>query len=254
MERRTFLGIAAAGAAATLVDRSAIAQQTPKIRNVVLVHGLFADGSCWSEVIARLQQQGINATAVQNPLTSLQASVDATRRILALQQGPVVLVGHSFSGMIVTEAGADPQVAALVYVAARAPDAGEDYSLLAKRFPTPPATAGIVWSEDEGRLGEEAFLRDFAGDLPRDKARVLYAVQEPFRRSLLADKTTHAAWRSKPSWYVVSTQDRTINPDLQRFMAKRMGAKTVELNASHLSLISQPDAVTKVILEALGTV
>jgi len=251
MKRRNFIGLAAGAAAATLVGRSAVAQSSLTVRNVVFVHGLFADGSCWSDVIARLQRMDVNATSVQNPLTSLAEAADATRRVLAVQQGPVVLVGHSFSGMIVTEVGVDPKVAGLVYVAARAPDAGEDYAALAKGFPTPPASAGIVWSDDEGRLSEEAFLRDFAGDVPRDRARVLYAVQEPFKRSLLADKTSHAAWRSKPSWYVVSKEDRTINPDLQRFMAKRMGAKTTELNASHVSLISQPDAVTAVILEAL---
>ena len=223
-----------------------------KARNVVLVHGLFADGSCWSEVIARLQPKGLRVTSVQNPLTSLQEAVDATQRALALQEGPTVLAGHSFSGMIVTEAGVDPKVSALVYVAARAPDAGEDYTALAKQFPTPPATAGIVWSQDYGRLTEEAFLRDFAGDVAQDKARVLYAVQAPFKRSLLADRTTHAAWRSKPSWYAVSTEDRTINPDLERFMAMRMGAKTIELKSSHVSLISHPDAITNLILEAVG--
>ncbi len=252
INRRTFVTMAAAGAASTLFQGTAAAQPAPKARNVVLVHGLFADGSCWSEVIARLQQKGIQVTAVQNPLTTLRDAVDATKRVLAMQQGPTVLVGHSFAGMIVTEAGVDPKVSALVYVAARAPDAGEDYTALAKWFPTPPASAGIVWSDDEGRLSEEAFLRDFAGDLPADKARVLYAVQEPFKRRLLGDKTTHAAWRSKPSWYAVSTDDRTINPDLERFMAKRMGAKTIEVKASHLSLISQPDTITNLILEAAG--
>jgi pimeloyl-ACP methyl ester carboxylesterase len=171
-----------------------------------------------------------------------------------VQQGPTVLVGHSFSGMIVTEAGIDPKVSAVVYVAARAPDAGEDYTALAKGFPTPPASAGIVWSGDWGQLSEEAFLRDFAGDLPADKARVLYAVQAPFNRALLTGKTTHAAWRSKPSWYAVSTEDRTINPDLERFMAKRMGAKTIEVKASHLALISQPDVIANLILEAAGQV
>ena len=137
-------------------------------------------------------------------------------------------------------------------MAARARDAGEDYTALAKTFPTPPATAGIVFDGDEGRLSEAAFLRDFAGDLPEAKAKVLYAVQEPFHKALLTGKTTHAAWRSKPSYYAVSTDDRTINPDLERFMAKRMGAKTIEVKASHLSLISQPDEITKLILEAAG--
>jgi len=133
---------------------------------------------------------------------------------------------------------------------ARAPDAGEDYAAVAKRFPTPPASAGVVFDGDEGRLGEQAFLRDFAGDLPEAKARALFAVQWPFHKALLTGKTTHAAWRSKPSWYAVSTEDRTINPDLQRFMAKRMGAKTIELKASHVSLISQPEVIANLILEA----
>jgi pimeloyl-ACP methyl ester carboxylesterase len=145
-----------------------------------------------------------------------------------------------------------PNVSALVYVAARAPDAGEDYTALAKKFPTPPATAGIVFDGDEGRLSEAAFLRDFAGDLPEAKAKVLYAVQWPFHRALLAGKTTQAAWRAKPSYYAVSTQDRTIDPDLQRFMAKRMEAKTIEVKASHLSLISHPEEITRLVLEAAG--
>jgi pimeloyl-ACP methyl ester carboxylesterase len=194
----------------------------------------------------------MNATAVQNPLTTLDEAVASAERALALQDGPTVLVGHSFSGMIITEAGVDPKVMSLVYVAARAPEAGEDYAALAKQFPTPPATAGIVWSGDWGQLSETAFLRDFAGDLPEAKARVLYAVQAPFARALLAGKTTRAAWRSKPSWYAVSAEDRTINPDLERFMAKRMGATTIEVKASHLSLISQPDIIAKLILEAAG--
>jgi pimeloyl-ACP methyl ester carboxylesterase len=252
MDRRRFVSMAAAAAAVSPLLQGAAAQPAPKAQNVVLVHGLFADGSCWSEVIARLQPKGIQVTSVQNPLTTLKAAVEATQRALALQQGPTVLVGHSFAGMIITEAGVDPKVSGVVYVAARAPDAGEDYAALAKQFPAPPASAGIVWSGDEGRLSEEAFLRDFAGDLPADKARVLYAVQQPFKRTLLGDKTTHAAWRSKPSWYAVSTEDRTINPDLERFMAKRMGAKTIEVKASHLSLISQADTITNLILEAAG--
>jgi pimeloyl-ACP methyl ester carboxylesterase len=252
MERRTFVGMLGAGAANALLSRAGNAQPVTKSQNVVLVHGLFADGSSWSEVIPRLQARGLRVTSVQNPLTTLQAGVDAARRALAQQQGPTVLAGHSFSGMIVTEAGVDPKVSAVVYVAARAPDAGEDYTALAKRFPTPPASAGVVWVDDYGMLSEEAFLRDFAGDVPADKARVLYAVQAPFKRTLLADKTTHAAWRSKPSWYAVSTEDRTIDPDLERFMAKRMGAKTIEVKASHVSLISQPDAIANLILQAAG--
>jgi pimeloyl-ACP methyl ester carboxylesterase len=179
LNRRTFSAALAASAAfASRPDRASPAVQVAA-RNVVLVHGLFADGSCWSEVIARLQAARLNPTAVQNPLTTLPEAVAATRRVLARQEGPTVLVGHSFAGMMVTEAGIDSKVSALVYVAARAPDAGEDYTALAKKFPTPPASAGIVFDGDAGRLSEAAFMRDFAGDLPEAKAKVLYAVQEP---------------------------------------------------------------------------
>src|SRR6202162_2987041 len=252
MNRRTLIGAFAAGAALPLLNQVASSQPSPKTKNVVFVHGLFADGSSWSKVIPRLQEKGINCTSVQNPLTSLQEASVAARRAIALQPGPTVLVGHSFSGMIVTEVGVDPKITALVYVAARAPDAGEDYAALAKKFPTPPASAGVVFNDDEGRLSEAAFLRDFAGDLPEAKAKILYAAQWPFHKALLAGKTTHAAWRSKPSFYAVSTEDRTINPDLERFMAKRMGAKTIELESSHLSLISHPNEITQLILEAAG--
>jgi pimeloyl-ACP methyl ester carboxylesterase len=223
-----------------------------KASNIVMVHGLFADGSCWTEVIPRLQAAGLNVTSVQNPLTTFPEAVASAQRVLDRQDGPTVLVGHSFSGMIVTEAGVHPKVSALVYVAARAPDAGEDYTALANTYPTPPATAGIVFDGEEGRLTEAAFLRDFAGDLPKDRAKVLFAVQVPFQKALLQGRTTQAAWRSKPSFYAVSTEDRTINPDLERFMAKRMGARTIELKSSHLSMISHPEAITALVLEAAG--
>jgi pimeloyl-ACP methyl ester carboxylesterase len=252
LSRRTFSAALVAGAAASLVStrgRAAKAAST-QARNVVLVHGLFADGSCWSEVIGRLQAAGLNATAVQNPLTTLPDTVASAERVLARQDGPTVLVGHSFSGVIVTEAGMHPNVSTLVYVAARAPDAGEDYAALAKRYPTPPASAGIVFDGDEGQLSEAAFLRDFAGDVPVARAKVLYAVQEPFHKALLAGRTSHAAWRSKPSYYAVSTEDRTINPDLERFMAARMGADTIEVKSSHLSMISNPDVIAALILKA----
>ena len=254
MNRRNFSAAMLAAAAASMISSSAFAADAtpPKARNVVLVHGLFADGSCWTEVIARLQAAGMNVTSVQNPLTTLPEAVASAKRVLDRQDGPTVFVGHSFSGMIVSEAGVHPNVSAVVYVAARAPDAGEDYTALAKTYPTPPASAGIVFDGDEGRLTEEAFLRDFGGDLPAAKARVLYAVQEPFHKALLAGKTTQAAWRSKPSFYAVSTEDSTINPDLERFMGKRMNARTIELKSSHLSMISHPDDITKLILEAAG--
>jgi len=253
IDRRTITSALLVGTITSIIRSvRAQAQSATPVKNVVLVHGLFADGSCWSEVIARLQPKGIQVTAVQNPLTTLDDAVMETQRVLDRQDGPTVLAGHSFSGMIVTEAGVHPKVSAVVYVAARAPDAEEDYVALASKFPTPPATAGIVFDGDEGRLTEAAFLRDFAGDLPEARARVLYAVQQPFHKALLTGKTKHASWRSKPSFYAVSTEDRTINPDLERFMAKRMGAKTIEVKASHLSLISQPDTIAALILEAAG--
>jgi pimeloyl-ACP methyl ester carboxylesterase len=252
IDRRTFSAALVAGTATAFTQSAAATPNRPKARNVVLVHGLFADGSSWSEVIPRLQAVGLNVTSVQNPLTTLPDAVAAATRVLDRQDGPTVFVGHSFAGMIVTDAGVHPNVSALVYVAARAPDAGEDYSALAQTFPAPPASAGIVFDGDEGRLTEVAFLRDFAGDLPKTKARVLYAVQQPFHKTLLTGKTINAAWRSKPSFYAVSTEDRTINPDLERFMARRMGAKAIEVKSSHLSLISHPDAIARLILEAAG--
>jgi pimeloyl-ACP methyl ester carboxylesterase len=250
MDRRTFSALLGGSAMASLFSTSGGAQVRSRVRNVVLVHGAYADGSCWSDVIARLQAAGLKATAVQNPLTSLADDVAATRRILALQDGPTVLVGHSWAGTVISEAGVDPKVSALVYVAARAPDAGEDYTALAARFPKPPASAGLVASDAFAQLSEEAFLTYFAGDVDPVKARVLYAVQGRISTTLFAGKTTAAAWKSKPSWYAISTNDKTIAPELQRFMAERMKAKTIELASSHVSLISHPKEITDLILTA----
>lgn len=222
------------------VPRAAGTDNRKGARNVVLAHGLFADDSSWADVIVLLQEAGFNVTAVQNPLDDFTSAATSVRRVLDRQDGPTVLAGHSFGGMLVTEAGTHAAVSALVYVAARAPDSGENYAELAARFPAPPASAGILFDGDEGRLGFEAFLKDFAGDLPEQRAKLLFAVQQSFRRALLSPIIERAAWREKPSFYAVSANDRTINPNLQRFLAKRMNAETVELAASHLSLISQP--------------
>lgn len=235
-------------------SQAASAQDKPAapVKNVVLVHGLYADGSSWEKVIPILQAKGLHVTSVQNPTTSLDADVDAVKRALALQDGPTVLVAHSYGGMVISEAGVDPKVSSLVYIAARAPDAGEDYPALTKKFPTAPAGAGLQWSGDYAKLSEQAFVKDFAGDLPVDQARAYYAVQQPMGRAITMAKTTVAAWRQKPSYYAVSTEDRTINPELERFMAKRMGAKTIELPSSHVSLISHPQEVANLILQAAG--
>jgi pimeloyl-ACP methyl ester carboxylesterase len=173
MNRHTLAVTLLACLATPLLARAGEGQVAPRARNVVLVHGAYADGSSWSEVIPLLQRAGLNVTAVQNPLTSLADDVEATRRILALQDGPTVLVGHSWAGTVISEAGVDPKVSALVYVAARAPDAGEDYSALAAKFPAPPASAGLVKSDGFAQLNEEAFVRDFAGDLDPVRARTL---------------------------------------------------------------------------------
>jgi pimeloyl-ACP methyl ester carboxylesterase len=248
MDRRDCLKGIAAGCVAGIAGRAFAAP--PKTRNVVLVHGLYADASCWSDVIMRLQAAELNVIAVQNPLTTLDESIGETLRVLAEQHGPTVLAGHSFGGMIVTEAGNAPNVSSLVYIAARGPDAGEDYAALAGQYPVAPASAGVIYDGDEGRLTEEAFLRDFAGDVPRERARVLFAVQQPFHKALFLGKVHNAAWHAKPSFYAVSTDDRTINPDLQRFMAKRMKAQTIELKSSHLSLISHSAEVANLIVRA----
>ena len=252
MNRRAFSTVLAAAVSAPLVGIGTAAAASG-VRNVVLVHGLYADGSSWSEVIGRLQSAGVRVTAVQNPLTSFTDDVASVRRALAMQDGPTVLAAHSYGGMVATEAGVDPKVTALVYVAARAPDAGEDYTALAKRFPTPPASAGLVKSGDYVQLNENAFLNDFANGVDPVKAHELYAVQQPNVASLSPNAmTTVAAWRSKPSWYAVSKNDRTINTELERFMAARMKATTIELDAGHLSLVSHPTEVSRLILAAVG--
>jgi pimeloyl-ACP methyl ester carboxylesterase len=212
----------------------------PQAHNVVLVHGAWADGSSWGEVILRLQAAGLNVTAVQNPLTSLADSVAATRRALALQDGPTVLVAHSWGGTVVSETGTDAKVTALVYVAARAPDAGEDFVALSAKFPTMPARAGVQERDGFTRLSEEAFLKYFANGVARERAEVLYAEQEPTAR------------RTRPTWYAVSKLDQTISPDLERFLATRMKATTVELEAGHLSLVSHAQDIADLILAAAG--
>jgi pimeloyl-ACP methyl ester carboxylesterase len=232
----------------------AYAQPAPplKARNVVLVHGAWADGSSWAEVIPLLQAAGLKVTAVQNPLTSLEDSVEATRRALALQDGPSVLVAHSWAGTVISEVGTDPKVTSLVYIAARAPDANEDFVALSGKFPAGAVRAGIQQHDGFTTLSEEAFLKYFANGVAPEKAKVLYAVQWPTAASIFAGRTTVAAWHSKPTWYAVSKNDQTINPDLERFLAKRMNATTVELDAGHLSLVSHPKDVANLILAAAG--
>jgi pimeloyl-ACP methyl ester carboxylesterase len=247
MDRRSFV----LGVSATALAGAARAASPLRARNVVLVHGAYADGSCWADVIPHLLNAGLKVTAVQNPLRTLAEDCDYARRILALQDGPTVLVAHSYGGEVITEIGLDPKVSALVYCAARAPDAGEDYTALAKTYPAAPAGAGVVFDGGYGAFRDEAaFMRDFANGVEPAKARVLFAVQGRISDQLFQARVTQAAWRTKPGFYQVSKLDRTINPDLQRFMAGRMKAKTVELDAGHLAIVSHARQVAELILDA----
>lgn len=256
LTRRSFAGIAALGVTAgglgLAVPGVAAAAARPKPRrSVVLVHGAYADGSCWGDVIMRLQAAGVTVTSVQNPLTSLADDVAATRRELDLQSGRTVLVGHSYGGSVISEAGVHDAVDALVYLSARAPKAGEDYPALTAKFPAAPASAGLVYRNGFGQLTEDAFLKDFANGVPTVKAKVLYTAQGRVAQDLFATKTTAAAWESKPSSYVVTTADRTTSPELQRFVATRMKARTTVVNSGHLSFLTHPDTIARVILDAV---
>lgn len=222
----------------------------PGARNVVLVHGAFADGSSYAGVVQILQAAGMRCIAVQNPLTSLSDDVAATRRALALMDGPTVLVGHSYGGNVISEAGDDPKVVSLVFLAALAPEPGELFGELGKRFPAPPGLGALQAKDGFAALSQEGFVKYFMPDVPAPRARVLAAAQGPVVATLFDDKTTKAAWQSKPNFYAVSTQDQMIAPEMERFLAKRINATTVELSASHASLVSQPAAVAKLILAA----
>ena len=221
---------------------------TEPVHNVVLVHGAFTDGSSWFDVIRILQGVGFRATAVQIPLTSLADDVAATKRVLAQQDGPTVLVGHSYGGAVISQAGTDPKVVSLVYVAALAPDIGEDYAQLIKAYPPAPGENSIKELSGYIELDDTGFVTNFAQDLNPIKSRVLAAVQTPAAAGLLTQKTSLAAWKIKPTWYAVSTLDRMLAPELQRYLAQRMNArKTVEIKTSHASPVTKPEDVAKLI-------
>lgn len=217
--------------------------------SVVLVHGAFADGSSWNKVITLLQKQHAEVIAVQLPLTSLKDDVAATRRAIA--QGDVVLVGHSWGGTVISEAGNDARVKSLVYVAAFAPDSGQSTADLAGSFPAPPGSADIAKTSDGYLyLPTDAVRKDFAPDVKPGEQQTIAATQGPIKGDAFAEKVTRAAWHNKPSWYVVSQNDRMINPALERAMAKTIHAKTTEVAASHVSMVSQPDAIARTIEQA----
>ncbi|WP_434107103.1 alpha/beta fold hydrolase [Paraburkholderia caffeinilytica] len=225
------------------------APMTGPVRNVVLVHGAFVDGSSWNGVVAKLQQKGYHVSSVQNPLTSLADDVAATRRVLARQDGPTLLVGHSWGGVVITEAGANaPNVAGLVYVAAIAPDLHESTMDLMKRAAPAPAGQGIT-ADSTGFLWLDRgkYHADFAADVPENLTRVLSAAQQPVAARAFSETVDQVAWREKPSWYIVTTRDRAIPPELEQFMANRMGAKIVPISSSHLVPVSHAGAVADVI-------
>jgi pimeloyl-ACP methyl ester carboxylesterase len=221
-------------------------------KSVILVHGAFADGTGWQKVIPLLEKEGLIVTAAQLALKSLLDDVATTKRLIDSQSGDVILVGHSYGGAVITEAAsANPKVKGLVYVAAFAPDAGEAVGGLIERFsPAPLGTAVAPDSAGFLFIDRAKFQSVFASDLPEGEASVLAATQKPLAASIFGEPIKAAAWKSIPSWYVVSTQDQAINPDLERFMAKRMGAKTTEIKASHVSFISNPSVIAKVIESA----
>jgi pimeloyl-ACP methyl ester carboxylesterase len=221
---------------------------------IVLVHGAWADGSCWSDVIARLQAAGHDVIAPQFPETSLADDVARLRQVLARLNGPVVLVGHSYGGQIVTSLGADaPNVAALVYIAAFGLDEGESLGALLGSGPPTPALAHLVIDgKGFGWLPEDDFVGHFASGVDPARARVLYAVQQPISLSTFEDVMGEPAWKSHPSWYMVATGDQAIPPDAERQFAARMGATTVEVDAGHLAMISHPDEVVKLVEAAVG--
>jgi pimeloyl-ACP methyl ester carboxylesterase len=221
------------------------------IRNIVLVHGGFVDGSGWEGVYRALKKDGFKVSIVQNPTISLANDVEVTKRVIAAQDGPVVLVGHSYGGAVITEAGNDPKVEALVYIAAFAPDAGESVNTLIKD-PVPGAPVPPILPPQDGflLLDRTKFAASFAGDLNPEQAAFMADSQVPWGVEALAGTITQPAWKSKPSWYLVSTEDRMIPPPAQRFMSKRAGASVVEAVGSHSIYVSQPAAVAGLIASA----
>jgi pimeloyl-ACP methyl ester carboxylesterase len=219
------------------------------VKTVLLVHGAWADGSSWSKVVPLLEAKGLNVVAVQIPLTSFSDDVSATQRAIDLEQGPVLLVGHSYGGAVITEAGNDPKVAGLVYVSAVAPDQGESTFGLISSVPTPigselrPDKSGFL------KLTPKGIAEDFAQDLSAKEIAVLTATQVPISISAMKGEITAPAWKSKPSWYIVAANDRAISPDREAALAKKIGAIVTTVSSSHVIMLAQPSKVADVIFE-----
>jgi pimeloyl-ACP methyl ester carboxylesterase len=225
------------------------------VKNVLLIHGGFVDGSGWQGVYDLLKKDGYNVSIVQNPTTSLPDDVAATRRMLAAQDGPAILVGHSYGGVVVTEAGNDPKVAGLVYIAAFAPDKGESVSALIKN-PRPGAPVPPIMPSQDGYLflDRAKFRASFAADVSADAAAFMADSQVPWGLEALNGAVSEPAWKAKPSWYLVSTEDKMIPPDAQRAMSKRAGSTVSEVKGSHAVYVSQPQAVATIIAKAANGV
>ncbi len=226
-------------------------EQSVAARNVVLVHGGFVDGSGWEAVYTKLRRDGFNVSVVQNPTTSLADDVTATRRVITAQDGPVILVGHSYGGAVITEAGNDPKVSALVYIAAFAPDTGVSVSSLIAN-PAPGAPVPPILPPEDGLLllDRSKFAASFAGDVDEELATFMADSQVPWGVEALQGAISHPAWKTKPSWYLVAQDDRMIPPAAQREMSKRAGATVVETPGSHAVYVSQPQAVADLIAKA----
>jgi pimeloyl-ACP methyl ester carboxylesterase len=221
---------------------------------IVFVHGLWADGSCWNKLINPLVDQGYEVISVQNPTTSLEDDVAATKRAIDRAGGDVILVGHSWGGFVITEVGVDPRVKALVYIAAFAPDKGETAASLGQSA-SPTILSGFIQNANGYlTLSREGVGKAFAVDLTQKEQDVVYAVQEPAFHKVFGDVATNAAWKTKPSWFVVASEDNAINPDLEKRMAKRANAKTTVLKSSHVAMLSKPNEVLGVILDAAKSV
>ncbi|SMG59503.1 alpha/beta fold hydrolase [Paraburkholderia susongensis] len=223
------------------------------VRNVVLVHGAFADGSGWEPVFNILKKEGYTVAIVQHPETSYAEDVKFTKAVIDRQPGPVVLVGHSYGGAVITEAGNHPKVAALVYIAAFGLDTGESCASIEQDVP--PATTGIK-ATDDGYfyIDPAAFHADFAADLPEAQTAFMAASQVLISADSFTHKVTNPAWKSKPAWYMVATEDRSINPDQERMMAKRMNAQTIEVKSSHVAYMSHAKETAQLIIEAANSV
>jgi pimeloyl-ACP methyl ester carboxylesterase len=224
------------------------------VKNIVLVHGAWADGSSWSKLIPLLLAKGLHAVAVQNPLSSIADDVASTNRLINIQDGPVLLVGHSYGGAVITEAGNNPKVAGLVYVAAFAPDEGETLAGMAQKFPPPPLFNKIQPITDGFlMLTPKGVREDFAQDLSQADKELVFAVQGATQGAILATPIKKAAWKNKPSWFVIAENDHAIAPEQEKSTAQRMKSKTLTLPTSHLPMLSQPQKVADFIIEAAAS-